>query len=95
MNSMLFVVATFSLAMIALLWRGDPKRRRVAGQPDKAYGAGLRRFVLAAAVLPGTLLAAMGDAAAFLVWLGGCVIGGWLIAQIQPPRPSAGRRRRD
>lgn len=74
----------FSLALIARLWRGDPKRRRVAGLRSGGDGAARRRLMAAAALLPGLALAATGDAAAFLVWLGSCAIGGWLVAQIGP-----------
>ncbi len=74
----------FSLAMIVLLWRGDPKRRRTAGLRIIDKSPAKRRLVVAAAMIPGLILALCGDSAAFLVWLGGCTIGGWGIAQFQP-----------
>jgi hypothetical protein len=36
-----------------------------------------------AALLPGAIFAALGDSAAMLIWLGSCVIGGWLVAQLR------------
>lgn len=80
----LLVAIVLSLAIIAALWRGDPKRRRVAGLGAIAPGANLRRFMVVLLLLPGLVLALLGDSAAFLVWLGSCAIGGWLIAQIRP-----------
>lgn len=76
----------FSLAMIAVLWRGDPKRRRVAGLANVDGGHGKRRLIVAAALLPGLILAVSGDSAAFLVWFGGCAIGGWGLAQCRTAR---------
>ena len=94
MSDMVFTAAAIaiSLALIALLWRGDPKRRRVARLRDRGDGARRRRLMLVAALLPGALLAAAGDAAAFFVWLGSCAIGGWLIAQFQPTNLPADHR---
>lgn len=81
--------AAISLALMLLLWRGDPKRRRVARLPGSGDGAARRRLLAAAALVPGLVLAATGDSAAFLVWFGACAIGGWLIAQLRP-RETAG-----
>jgi len=75
----------FSLVMILLLWRGDPKRRRTTGLRDGADTSARRRLLVIATLLPGVLLAFAGDSAAFLIWLGSCVIAGWLAAQIQGP----------
>lgn len=85
MTYLLFALA-FSFALIVLLWRGDPKRRRVAGLREGGHAAVQRRLMFAGVLLPGVLLAASGDSAAFLVWFGACAIGGWLIAQV----PAAG-----
>lgn len=76
------VALAISLALIVLLWRGDPKRRRVAGLPGAGDGTIRRRLLTAAVLLPGAVLAIQGDTAAFLVWFGGCAMGGWLVAQI-------------
>lgn len=82
MSYLLPAAIAFSIAIIALLWRGDPKRRRVVGLPDRGHSVIKRRIMLAMVLLPGMFLAAIGDAAAFLVWFGSCAIGGWLIAQL-------------
>ena len=74
----------FSLAMIALLWRGDPKRRRISGLRDVGQGGWRHRLAVVTALLPGVILAIIGDSAAFLVWLGGCALGGWGVAQLGP-----------
>lgn len=71
----------FSMAVLLLLWRGDPKRRRAAGLPDLGHGPALRRPLAMAALLPGLGLAILGDPAALLIWLGGCAVGGWLLTQ--------------
>ena len=76
------IAIAFSLAMLVLQWRGDPKRRRVSGLPGAEQAAIVRRALLLATLLPGTILALRGDASAFLVWFGACAIGGWLIAQL-------------
>jgi hypothetical protein len=83
MTGLLFAAIAFSLAIIVLLWRGDPKRRRVAGLQGSGHGAIRRRLMTAGVLLPGLTLAAAGDSPAFLVWFGSCAIGGWLVA-LQP-----------
>jgi hypothetical protein len=85
MTGLLFAAIAFSLAIIVLLWRGDPKRRRVAGLQGSGHGAIMRRLMSAAVLLPGLALAAAGDSPAFLVWFGSCAIGGWLVA-LRPSR---------
>ncbi len=85
---MLPVAILFSMAMIMLLWRGDPKRRRIAGQRGSSDGSSTRRLIFAAALLPGVLLATKGDSAAFLIWLGSCVITGWLITHLPGRNPT-------
>jgi hypothetical protein len=77
----LLLALPLSLAMIGLLWHGDPKRRRVRGLPATGNGANTRRLLLGAALLPGIGLAASGDSAAFLIWFGACAVGGWLVSQ--------------
>lgn len=78
---MLAAAITCSLAMLLLLWRGDPKRRRVSGLRGGGQSLAIRRLLVLGTLLPGTALALHGDASAFLVWFGACAIGGWLIAQ--------------
>jgi hypothetical protein len=82
---MIYIViasTAFSIALIGLLWRGDPKRRRVAGLPKLTDTSNKRRLMTAALLLPGVALAAAGDSAAFMIWFGSCAVGGWLIAQL-------------
>ena len=83
MTWLLYPAVAISLAIIALLWHGDPKRRRTIGLRDRADGSGKRRALAAIALVPGLLLAVLGDSAAFLVWFGACAIAGWLVAQVR------------
>ena len=85
MNLLLLAAILTSIALIAWLWHGDPKRRRVAKLPV-VVRQNLRRFVAIAALLPGIILATLGDSPAFLVWLGSCAMGGWLVAQLRDPK---------
>lgn len=81
MNYMLLFALVLSLAMIFTLWRGDPKRRRVAGLPGAGHSIAVRRLALTVLLSPGCILAFNGDSAAFLIWFGGCAVSGWLITQ--------------
>jgi len=83
MNSTLFAAIAVSLVLIVWLWHGDPKRRRSSGLPQATNSAGKRRYLAFGAALPGIMLAAIGDSAAVLVWLGSCSIGGWLVTQLR------------
>ena len=69
-----------SAAIILLLCLGDPKRRRSLGRSGPAMTVARRRLLGAAACTPGLICALMGDAAAFLIWLGGCALIGWAVA---------------
>ena len=66
--------------LILLLCIGDPKRRRTAGVDGREMSVATRRLLAAFACLPGLLCALMGDAAAFMIWLGGCGVIGWFVA---------------
>jgi hypothetical protein len=70
----------FSLVPIVLLCRGDPKRRRTSGLRGEGFGVRARRLLAAVACLPGLACALAGEAPALLIWLGGCAVGGWLVA---------------
>ncbi|MET0363630.1 MAG: hypothetical protein ABW169_03155 [Sphingobium sp.] len=76
----LFTLAaiTVSSILLLLLYRGDPKRRRSARLPGKGQSQTHRRLLTAAALVPGLICIARGDAAAFLLWLGGCAVMGWI-----------------
>lgn len=85
----------FQLALIALalsvipilaLCAGDPKRRRTVGDSDGGMATGRRRLLAAIACVPGFACALLGDAAAFLMWLGGCALVGWACAAFFRPR---------
>lgn len=89
----LFFAIVVSVALIALLWRGDPKRRRTAGLRGIGHGPVKRRALAAMALLPGIGLATTGDSSSFLVWFGACAVAGWLMAQLQPPRSDGGHGR--
>ena len=69
-----------SAAIIVLLCLGDPKRQRSLGRPGPAMPAARRRLLAVAACMPGLVCALLGDAAAFLMWLGGCALIGWAVA---------------
>lgn len=70
----------FSAVVIVLLGRGDPKRRRTARLQGEGQRAGTRRMLALLACLPGAYCALIGDAAAFMIWLGGCGVAGWFVA---------------
>lgn len=82
-SAILFAAIGSSLALIGWLWHGDPKRRRVSGLPQAGHSAGKRRLLGLGVAVPGIVLAAMGDSAAVLAWLGSCSIGGWLVTQLR------------
>jgi len=83
MTYLIIPALAVSIAIIALLWHGDPKRRRTVGLRDRADGTAKRRALAAVALVPGLVLAVLGDSAAFLVWFGACAIAGWLVAQVR------------
>jgi len=87
----MFLLATIALALstisILALCAGDPKRRRTAGGSVGGMTSGRRRLLAVAACIPGLVCAIFGDAAAFLMWLGGCALIGWGCAAFFRPRP--------
>ncbi len=70
-----------SALFIAMLCIGDPKRRRTLRASGSAHRPATRRALAAGVALPGMGFALMGDAAAFLLWIGGAAITGWLLVQ--------------
>jgi hypothetical protein len=78
-----------SAALVILLCLGDPKRRRAAGLAGQSSRA-RRRSLALAALAPGVVCASNGDAAAFLIWLGGSVLAGWGAALWAARRPPQG-----
>lgn len=83
MSLLILASLATSSALIALLCLNDPKRRRALGLPGAPNNSARRRLMVCAAILPGLILAIAGDAAAFLLWLGGCAVTGWLITMAQ------------
>lgn len=86
MISLALVALALSTVAIVLLCLGDPKRRRAVGGKDGGMASGQRRMLVAAACVPGAFCALLGDAAAFLMWLGGCALVGWILAAYLPAR---------
>lgn len=84
----------FSASFVLFLGLGDPKRRRAARR-----GAGhretVRRLLSFLALLPGMAFLLYGDAAAFLLWLGGAAVAGWIVTLVLASRsdPKGVRRR--
>lgn len=76
----LFMIAAISVSaiLLLLLYTGDPKRRRSARLPGKGQSQKQRRLLAAAALMPGIVCVVRGDAATFLIWLGGCAFIGWI-----------------
>ncbi|EZP71621.1 hypothetical protein BV96_02358 [Sphingomonas paucimobilis] len=84
----------FSTAIILLLCLGDPKRRRSARMTGEGQGTAIRRVLAGAALLPGLFYAVSGSGAAFLIWLGGCGVAGWLVTLLLSPAQSGETQRR-
>ncbi|MES2497233.1 MAG: hypothetical protein V4618_14065 [Pseudomonadota bacterium] len=77
---MSLLAVAFSAAIIVILGRGDPKRRRTAKLAGEGQSVRTRRLLSALACVPGLYCALAGDAAAFMIWLGGCAVAGWFVA---------------
>lgn len=78
--TMIFTILTalaFSAVPILLLCIGDPKRRRSVEKKGNGMSTKQRWILTITASVPGILCIFMGDAAAFLMWLGGCALIGW------------------
>jgi hypothetical protein len=67
-------------AAILLLCQQDPKRLRAAGSKAKGMTAAKRRALVAVVCLPGLACAILGNSGAFVIWLGGCALFGWMVA---------------
>lgn len=79
MTALTLAAIAFSTIFIILLCSGDPKRRRSARLPGAGRGKTTRRLLVALLCLPGLAFVLIGDAAAFLTWLGACAVLGWLV----------------
>lgn len=82
MVSLPYVALAVSTAFILWLSLGDPKRRRTERLMGAGHSAAVRRMLTLAVLAPGIACALAGDAAAFLIWLGGCAVIGWIVALI-------------
>ncbi|WP_066701359.1 hypothetical protein [Sphingobium amiense] len=80
MTGLTLIPLALSTAFILWLSLGDPKRRRAEKLASGGHSPALRRALALGAMLPGIAIAACGDAAAFLIWLGGCAVIGWIVA---------------
>lgn len=86
MFSLALIAFVLSAVPIVMLCVGDPKRRRAIGGKGSGMASGQRRLLVAVACIPGAICALLGDAAAFLMWLGGCALVGWILAAYLPTR---------
>jgi hypothetical protein len=77
--TLLLAALAISTALLVLLCLGDPKRRRSAHLPGEGQRCAVRRLVALASVAPGIACAVGSGAAAFLLWLGGYALVGWLM----------------
>lgn len=71
-----------SALLLGILCAGDPKRRRSSRASGKAQSKMQRWCLTSAICLPGLAFALSGDAAAFMMWLGGTGLIGWIVTQI-------------
>lgn len=86
MMTVVILAAIFvSGGLILMLGLGDPKRRRAA-RMQAGHGVTSRRLITVAALLPGMAFLSHGDAAAFLLWLGGVAVAGWAITLLLAAR---------
>lgn len=78
---MLVLLASIALStgLLLILCLGDPKRRRNLRMADGAQHPTMRRVLTAFSLLPGIPYLAAGNVAAFLLWLGGYAVAGWLV----------------
>ena len=74
------LAVAISTAIILILGRGDPKRRRTARLPGEGQSVRTRRLLAALACVPGFYCILTGDPAALFIWLGGCGVAGWFVA---------------
>jgi hypothetical protein len=75
-----------SAFFLVLLCLGDPKRSRTSGRKGGAQGSRTRWLLVSACVSPGLAFALAGEGAAFLIWLGGTAMAGWLVTLLVPTR---------
>lgn len=86
MSLLLLLAVACSAIFLLLLGISDPKRQRAAGRQGKAHAPAVRPLLVVFAALPGVLYAFTAASAAFLIWLGGCTVIGWLITMLLSTR---------
>jgi hypothetical protein len=89
MNVLAVAAIALTTALLAVLCLNDPKRRRTARLQGQGHRVATRRMLGMAACLPGLACLMLGDAAAFLVWIGGLGIAGWFVTLIASHRSRA------
>jgi hypothetical protein len=89
MDTVSLLAVAWTAAVLLMLCLGDPKRRRNARLAGAGYGSMTRRLLVLASLLPGLGLALAGDGAAFMVWMGGSVMAGWLLTMVTAARQGA------
>lgn len=78
-----------SLAALAWIAAGDPKRLRAFRRPvTERRGVGL---AWALALAPAVAVPVWGGAGGFFVWLGALTVAGWVLAAVSPDRAAAAR----
>lgn len=76
-----------SVLPLLLLAQRDPKRlRSVAAHGVAPHGKAIRQILAAVTLLPGAVLMAFSYWPAFLIWLGGITVGGWVLVQVLAAR---------
>ncbi len=92
MMTLLSFLAACCLSGAGLAWLAaiNPKRRRVYGLPRRVGRGAWQAWGAASLVLlPGLALPALGQVAAFVLWLGAVTVMGWLIALRRPALAAA------
>lgn len=79
-----FFALCLSAILVVFLGIGDPKRRRSSGLSGKVPSKMQRWCLTTTLCLPGIAFLLSGDAAAFMMWLGGTAFIGWIVAQMLP-----------
>ncbi|CAN5323952.1 hypothetical protein BH11PSE5_BH11PSE5_29180 [soil metagenome] len=93
MSTLAVIAFALSAAFILAIALGDPKRRRAAQQSGEGHSPAQRRLLTFCVLLPGFICIVRGDPSAFLIWLGGCAVMGWITA-VAFSRPVAADRGR-
>lgn len=90
----LLTLTAIAVSALGIGWllSTNAKRRRAFDLPPR-QGRSYTALAWAVVLLPGLLLLADGQAAAFVMWLGGAPVVAWLLAACPPARFEAARGR--